>query len=77
MRVTGTVKIAAPPEKVWPYLVEPEKCEAWFDNIEVYSWGSDERGVGSTFFWKERSGKTVYDLHFRTTEWEETVPSAM
>jgi uncharacterized protein YndB with AHSA1/START domain len=70
VRVVGTVNIAASPDKVWPYLVEPEKCKAWFDNIEVYRWDSDDRGVGSTF-WKERSGKTVYELHFRTTEWEE------
>ena len=71
MRVQGTVSISAPPESVWPYLVEPEKCKEWFDNIEVYTWDSDERGVGSTFFWKERAGSTTYDLHFKTTEWEE------
>jgi len=35
VRVTGTVDIVAPPEKVWPYLVETEKCKAWFDNIEI------------------------------------------
>ena len=71
MRVAGTVRIAAPPEKVWPYLVDPDRCKEWFDNIEVYRWDSDERGVGATFYWEERSGKTVYKLHFRTTEWEE------
>jgi hypothetical protein len=26
--------------------------------------------MGSTFFWKERSGKKFCDLHFRTTEWQ-------
>ena len=71
MRVVGTVEINAPPEAVWPYLVEPEKCMQWFDNLKVYRWDGDERGVGATFFWEELSGKTTYDLHFRTTEWEE------
>ena len=71
MRVTGTVAIGAPAEKVWPYLVEPDKCTQWFDNIEVYRWDSDRRGPGAAFYWEERSGGTVYKLHFKTTEWEE------
>ena len=30
MLVSMSVDIQAPPEKVWPYLVEPEKTMQWF-----------------------------------------------
>ena len=70
MLVRMSVDIDAPPEKVWPFLVEPEKAKQWFTLLEVYEWTSEEKGgIGSTFYWEERVGNTLYHLHFKTTEW--------
>ena len=72
MLVSMSVDINAPPEKVWPYLVEPEKAKQWFTLLKVYEWTSEEKGgVGSTFYWEELVGNTLYHLHFKTTEWVE------
>ena len=72
MLVRMSVDIDAPPEKVWPYLVEPEKAKQWFTALKIFDWTSDPPGgVGSTFYWKEEVGSTIYNLNFETTEWVE------
>jgi len=72
VRVHGTIEIKAPPEKIWPYLIEPEKTKQWFTNIEEFKYQDKKpKGVGTTFFWKERSGNRVFNLNFETTEWTE------
>jgi len=71
MRITGSMDIAASPEIVWSYLVEPEKAKQWFTNIKVYDWTSEENDVvGSTFYWEEEAAGKTYKLHFVTTGWE-------
>ena len=50
MLVSMSVDINAPPEVVWPYLVEPEKCTRWFTALKKFEWTSEQQGgVGSTF----------------------------
>jgi uncharacterized protein YndB with AHSA1/START domain len=34
MLVSMSVDIEAPPEVVWPDLVEPEKCMQWFTAVK-------------------------------------------
>jgi len=69
MLVTKSVDIAAPPDAVWPYLVEPDKTKAWFTALEEYTWTSEPGGVGSTFHWLEEASGRRYSLEFETTEW--------
>ena len=69
MRVHMGVDIEAPPELVWPYLVDPEKTMQWFDSLTVFEYTSDEPGPGSTFYWEEIVRGKTYWNHFRTTEW--------
>ncbi len=72
MRVQGTIEINAPPEKIWPYLIEPEKTKQWFTNIEEFKYQDNKpKGIGTTFFWKEHSGNRIFNLNFETTEWKE------
>jgi uncharacterized protein YndB with AHSA1/START domain len=54
--VTMSVDIEAPPERVWSYLVEPEKAMAGFTALKRFEWTSEERGVGATFVWLEEAG---------------------
>jgi len=72
VKVQGSIDIKAPPEKVWPYLTEPEKTKLWFTNIEEFKYNNKKpEGIGTTFFWKERSGNRVFNLNFETTEWKQ------
>ena len=71
MKVHMTVDIEAPPERVWPFLVEPEKTMSWYTMLEKFEYTSDERGPGSTFYWEEDVRGTIYWNHFQTTEWVE------
>ena len=70
MLVSMSVGIAAPPEVVWSFLIEPDKAKSWFTNIKVYEWTSEPGGVGSTFYWLEEAGGREYNIHFETTEWD-------
>ena len=70
MDVTMSIDIEAPPERVWEFLVEPDKAKAWFHALETYEWTSKQSGVDSTFHWLERSGGREYSLDFKTTEWD-------
>ena len=71
MLVSKSVDIDAPPERVWPYLVEPEKATQWFTALRRFDWTSEPAGgVGSTFYWEEEAGGRTYHLHFETTEWD-------
>ena len=69
MRVHMGVDIEAPPQTVWPYLVEPEKAMQWYEMLKVFRYTSEERGPGATFYWEEEVRGTTYRTHFRTTEW--------
>lgn len=69
MHVTGTVPIAASPEKVWPYLTEPAKVMEWFTNVKRFDWEGDP-GINTPFYWEEEANGKVYKLHFETTAWE-------
>jgi uncharacterized protein YndB with AHSA1/START domain len=71
MLVSMSVDIEAPPKKVWPYLVEPDKTMEWFTALEEFTWTSQPGGVGSTFHWYEEAGGRKYNLDFVTTEWVE------
>ncbi len=35
MKVQRSIEIAAPPEKIWPFLVEPEKILKWCNLQEI------------------------------------------
>jgi uncharacterized protein YndB with AHSA1/START domain len=81
MRVSMSIDIAASPEVVWRYLVEPDKTKAWFAgargsgmswavSAESFEWTSEPGGVGSTFHWFEETGEGKLSLDFETTEWD-------
>jgi len=46
MLVSMSVEIQAPPEKVWPYLVEPEKTMQWFTALKKFEYTSEKKGGG-------------------------------
>jgi uncharacterized protein YndB with AHSA1/START domain len=72
MRLQKSVEIAAPPEKIWPFLVEPEKIMKWFTLIQKFEYTSEQRSsVGTTFYYDEKSAGRVMKLNYVVTEWVE------
>ena len=71
MRVHMSIEIEAPPEKVWPYLVEPDKTMQWYTMLKKFEYTSEKRGADSTFYWEEVARGKTYATHFKTTEWVE------
>ena len=72
MRVERSIEIAAPPEKIWPFLVEPEKIMQWFTLLRKFEYtGEQKSGVGTTFYYEEKSGPQLMKLHYVVTEWVE------
>jgi len=72
MRVQRSIEIAAPPEKIWPFLIEPEKIMKWFNLLQKFEYTSDKRsGAGTPFYYEEKSGGRLMKLNFVVTEWVE------
>jgi uncharacterized protein YndB with AHSA1/START domain len=72
MKVQKSIEIAAPPDKIWPFLVEPEKILKWCITFLKFEYTGEQRsGVGTTFYLEEKAGGPLMKLNFRITEWVE------
>ena len=72
MRLQRSIEIAAPPEKIWPFLVEPEKILKWFTLLQKFEYTGEQRsGVGTPFYYEEKSAGRVMKLNYVVTEWVE------
>jgi uncharacterized protein YndB with AHSA1/START domain len=72
MRIQRSVEIAAPPEKIWPFLIEPEKIMQWFNLLKKFEYTSEQRsGAGTTFYYEESNGPMLMKLSYEVTEWVE------
>ena len=72
MRIERSVEIAAPPEKIWPFLVEPDKIMQWFTLLKKFEYTSKQRsGAGTTFYYEEKNGPMLMKLGYEVTEWVE------
>ena len=70
MKVQRSIEIAAPPEKIWPFLVEPEKILKWCITFKKFEYTSEQRsGVGTPFYIEEKAGPMpLMKLNFTVTE---------
>jgi uncharacterized protein YndB with AHSA1/START domain len=71
MRVQRSIDIAAPPEKIWPFMVEPEKMMQWYPMKNFRYTGKQQSGVDTPFYFEEESAGTLMKLIFVVTEWKE------
>jgi len=72
MKVNKSIEIAAPPEKIWPFLVEPDKILKWCITFIKFEYTSELRGgMGATFYLEEKAGGPLMKLNFKITEWVE------
>jgi uncharacterized protein YndB with AHSA1/START domain len=72
VKLQRSIEIATPPEKIWPFLVEPEKIMKWFTFLKKFEYtGKQKSGVGTTFYYEEKSGPQLMKLNYVVTEWVE------
>jgi uncharacterized protein YndB with AHSA1/START domain len=72
VKLQRSIEIAAPPEKIWPFLIEPEKIMKWFTFLKKFEYTSTQKsGVGTTFYYEEKSGPQLMKLNYVVTEWME------
>ena len=73
MKVQRSIEIAAPPEKIWPFLVEPEKILKWCITFRKFEYTGDQRsGAGTPLYIEEKAGPMpLMKLNFTVTEWAE------
>jgi uncharacterized protein YndB with AHSA1/START domain len=70
MKVLKSIEIAALPEKIWPFLVEPDKIIKWCITFKKFEYTSEQQsGVGTTFYLEEKAGGPYMKLNFTITEW--------
>ena len=72
MQVRQSVDIAAPPERIWPLLVEPGSVMKWYPALRRFEYedaGQPRRGA--RIYAEEKASGTLMKLHFLITEWVE------
>ena len=73
MEVHRSIEIAAPPERIWPLLVEPNSVRKWYVTLKEFSYAGDRhRGPGTRVHIEEKAaGPMLMKLDFEATEWVE------
>lgn len=72
MKIQRSIEIAVPPDKIWSFLIEPEKIMKWFTLLQKFEYTSKQRsGVGTSFYYEEKSGGRLMKLNYAVTEWVE------
>lgn len=70
MKVQRSIDIKASPEKIWPFLVEPEKILKWFTHLQKFEYTGEKRNsVGTAFYYEEKSSGKLMKMNYKVTEW--------
>ena len=78
MKIQKAIEMHAPPEKIWPFFVEPEKVLQWYSTIRRFEYSSSQRrGVGTPIYIEEQAGPSLMKTHFEAVEWEENKQIAL
>ena len=72
MIVQKSIEIASPPDKIWPFLIEPEKIRKWYTTMQNFKYTSEQHsGVGTRFYFEEKTPVQLMKINFTVTEWVE------
>ncbi len=72
MKVEKNIEIAATPEKIWPFLVDPKKIPQWFDSFKKCEFISEKHsGVGTTYYVEEKVPGPLRKINFESTDWND------
>jgi len=71
-RAKGTIDIASPANRVWNWIMEPEKYLVWNTDFKEYKIIDDKtEKVGTTYYMVGKKGGRLMKLDCFVTEWVE------
>ncbi len=71
MKVQRSIDIAVSPEKVWPFLIEPDKILKWYPAAKFEYTGNQHSGLGAPFYLEEKGPMGMMKFNYEVTEWVE------
>ena len=72
MKVEKSIQISATPEKIWPFLVQPEKVVTWFDSFKKCEYTSEKHsGIGTGYYVEEKVPGPLRKINFKVVNWDE------
>lgn len=72
MKVDKSIHILATPEKIWPFLVQPEKVVMWFDSFKKCEYTSEKKsGIGTAYYVEEKVPGPLRKIYFEAVDWDE------
>ena len=70
MKVEKLIEIKAAPDKIWPFLIEPEKILMWFDSFKKCEYSNDKRsGAGMAYYIEEKVPGPLRKINFEVKTW--------
>ena len=78
MKVQKSIEIAAPPQTIWPFFIEPEKVLKWCITFKRFEFTGNQRsGVGTPLYIEEQAGGGLTKMQFEVTEWKDNEKVAL
>ncbi len=72
MQVRRSVEIAAPPERIWPLLAEPDNVMKWYPSLRRFQYeDAGQPGPGARVYAEEKASGMLMKLHFEVSDWVE------
>jgi uncharacterized protein YndB with AHSA1/START domain len=72
MKIERSIEISAPPERIWPYFVEPENILQWSITFREFRFtGEPQYGLGAPVYIEEKASGPLMKMNFEITEWAE------
>jgi len=72
MKFERSIEIAAPPQKIWPLIFQPENLLQWHPTAQRFDVVGDQRtGEGATFYMEVKSGARLTRHVYMVTGWQE------
>ena len=72
MKIEKSIEIAAPPERIWPFFINPEKVLQWSITFREFQYtGEQRRGVGTPLYIEEKASGPLMKMNFEIIEWVE------
>lgn len=72
MKVQKSIGVAATPNKVWAFFVEPEKVLQWCITFKKFEYTGNQRsGKGTPLYIEEEVGGMLSKMQFEVIEWKE------
>jgi uncharacterized protein YndB with AHSA1/START domain len=72
MEINRSIEIEAAPEKIWHFLLEPERIVQWCFTLRSFEYTSPmSYGIGASFKYREQGRLHSVELNCIITEWIE------